>query len=123
MDDKKLKQIYPPHEPDRRGDYSTSESFDRIGLMEAVYGDVVLRGRNGDRDHIIPLTSAVSKYYDTMKAVKGYARNGVRGWDTLMDIAKDLKVRIFEAVEQRKKLGFEIPPNVATFVETEKKNW
>jgi len=32
-----------------------------------------------------------------------YARNGVAGWDTMMDIAKDFRAKILEAANQRRK--------------------
>jgi hypothetical protein len=95
--------------------HSSVQSFNGIGLLEAVNGNIVLRGRNGQRDVIFTLERAVEKYHDTVATVHQYARYGIRGWDTLKDIADDFKVRICEAVEQRRKMQLEIPANAAEF--------
>ena len=97
------------------GLHESVQSFNGIGLLEAINGNIVLRGRNGQRDVIFPLEKAVEKYKDTMLTVNQYARYGVRGWDTLLDIANDFKVRICEAVKQRRSMNMEVPENAATF--------
>lgn len=78
-------------------------SFNGIGLLEAIAGDVVLRGRNGQRDVLFPLERAVRRYFEWMDLTMAYARNGVAGWDTMMDIAKDFRAKILEAANQRRK--------------------
>ena len=85
-------------------------SFTGIGCLEAVSGDVVLRGRNGQRDVLFPLERAAQRYFEWMDLVAAYARNGVAGWDEAYDIAKDFRAKICEAVAQRKKLEFPVPP-------------
>ena len=84
-------------------------SFDGFKVFEANCGDIILRGRNGQRDVLFPLDRAVQKYIDWMELVYAYARGGVAGWDTMMDIAKEFKARIEEAVGQRKKLNRPVP--------------
>lgn len=71
-----------------------------------------MRGRNGQRDVIIKLEDAVEKYFHTMEMVHRYALYGVRGWDTLKDIADDLKARILEAAHQRRELQIPVPESV-----------
>ena len=108
-----------PEDPSS-GMYSPSQSFNKIGLMEAMHGDIILRGREGGRDHLIVLEKAVEKYYDSVRAVLNYCKHGVRGWDTLKDITDDLKARIFEAIAQRRKLGRPIAAIVLKFEQVEK---
>lgn len=96
-------------------------SFDGIGCLEACNGDVVLRGRNGQRDIIFPLNKAVQKYFDWMAMVHSYALHAVSGWDQMMDIAQDFKAKICEAVAQRKKEGLEVPPEAEKFVASQVK--
>ena len=88
-------------------------SFSGIGCLESISGDIILRGRNGQRDVLFPLERAAERYFEWMDLTAAYARNGVKGWDEMMDIAKDFKAKICEAVEQRKKLEFPIPPAAA----------
>lgn len=97
----------------------STQTFGGIGILEAVNGDIVLRGRNGQRDVIFPLSKAVEKYHDTQLTVAHYCRYGIRGWDTLADIAKDFRVRILEACEQRRKLHITIPKSVLDFEQQE----
>ena len=99
------------------GLHSSVQSFYGIGLLEARGGDIILRGRNGQRDVLFPLEKAVTKYEDTLALVHRYALYGVRGWDTLKEIADDFKARICEAVEQRRKLNLSIPKEAEVFVE------
>jgi len=84
-------------------------SFDGIKYLEALNGNIVLRGRNGQRDVIFTLEKATAKYLSWMDMVYQYAKLGVKGWDTMMDIGKDFKARICEAVYQRKKMGLKVP--------------
>lgn len=90
-------------------------SFNGIKYLEACNGDILIRGQHGLRDHIIPLRKAVGKYFEWMDLTYAYCRAGVQGWDEMMDIAKDLKARIFEAVAQRKQLQEPIPDDVSEF--------
>lgn len=98
-----------------KGLHDSVQSFNGIKLLEAINGNIVLRGRNGQRDVIFPLEKAVEKYNDTMMTVSHYARYGVRGWDTLKDIADDFKARICEAVKQRRSMRLEVPQNALIF--------
>lgn len=100
-----------------QGLHNSVQTFDAIGILHAVDGNIVLRGRNGQRDKIFRLEDAVEKYNDTMALVQRYARYGVRGWDTLKDIADDFKVRIKEAAEQRIKMHLPVPESARVFVE------
>lgn len=101
------------------GLHNSVQSFDGIGLLEAVNGNIVLRGRNGQRDVIFPLEKAVEKYYHTVDVVHKYALYGVRGWDTLKDIADDFKAKIKEACAQRRKLQEDIPASAQLFEQTD----
>ena len=84
-------------------------TFDGIKCLEALNGNIVLRGRNGQRDVIFTLEKATAKYLAWMDMVYQYAKLGIKGWDTMMDIGTDFKARICEAVAQRKKMGLKVP--------------
>lgn len=99
------------------GLHNSVQSFDAIGILQAVDGNIVLRGRNGQRDKIFRLEDAVEKYNDTMALVRRYALYGVRGWDELAEIAEDFKVRIKEAAEQRIKMHLPVPESAKVFLE------
>ena len=87
-------------------------SFNGIGCLEAVAGDVVLRGRNGQRDVLFPLERAVHRYFEWMDLTMAYCKNGIANWDQMLDIAKDFHAKILEAAEQRRKEGREVPADV-----------
>lgn len=90
-------------------------SFDGIAHMEAISGDIILRGRNGQRDVLFPLEKAVRKYFDWMDMVHLYASRGIKNWTEMMDIAQDFKARICEAVEQRKQMQMDVPKEALQF--------
>ena len=93
-------------------------SFDGIAHMEAISGDIILRGRGGQRDVLFPLEKAVCKYFDWMDMVYLYASRGINGWTEMMDIAQDFKARICEAVEQRKQMQMDVPKEALQFATT-----
>ena len=111
------KEDQKPHRDVYQGLHNSVQTFDKIGLFQAIDGNIVLRGRNGQRDKIFRLEDAVEKYNDTVALAQRYARYGVRGWDTLMDIAKDFKAYLKEAVKQREHLGIPIPESAKVFIE------
>jgi hypothetical protein len=87
-------------------------SFNGIGCLESCAGDVILRGRNGQRDVLFPLEKAVQRYFEWMDLIAVYARNGINGWQEAMDIAKDFRAKILEAAQQRRNEGRPVPPDV-----------
>lgn len=93
----------------------STQTFGAIGLLEAVQGDVILRGRHGERDHLYPLPKAIawSRNADTMTL--SMLKHGVKGWDTMKDISDDLRAKILEAINQRRALGRPIPPAAIRF--------
>lgn len=98
----------------------STQTFPGIGLLEAREGDVILRGRNGLRDYLYPLEKAIRRYYETKRMVAAMAKNGIRGWDTLMDIQKEMLASILEAFDQRELLGRPCSQTVRAFVEKER---
>ena len=90
-------------------------SFDGIKHLEAISGDIILRGRGGQRDVLFPLEKAVRKYFDWMDMVHLYASRAINGWPEMMDIAQDFKARICEAVEQRKQMQMDVPKEALQF--------
>jgi len=99
------------------GLHESTQTFGKIGLVEAVNGNVVLRGREGERDHLYPIGKALKRYHETVKMYTSMARHGIRGWDTMVDIANELKAAICEAVGQRKSLNLDTPADVLSFVD------
>lgn len=91
---------------------SAHMSFSGIGCLEAISGDVVLRGRNGQRDVLFPLERAVQRYFEWMDLTMAYARNGINGWQEAYDIAKDFRAKIIEAANQRRHDGRDVPTDV-----------
>lgn len=107
-------------EEPRNKEYEQPQSFDKVGLLEVRGGDVVLRARNGERDHLYPLHRAVDRYEALIRTMYALLRNGVRGWDTLKDICEDMRAKILEAIEYRR--SHNIPcdePIVLAFYERE----
>ena len=101
------------HDPNEKR--SRSHEFPGIGLLEMRGGEIILRGRNGQRDVLFPLARAVRKYHDTLATVNAMARRAEPGWDTLMEIAQDFKARIIEAVKYRMDKNEPIPKEAAEF--------
>lgn len=95
--------------------YEHSQNFNKIGFLEAVNGDLVLRGRDGERDHLYPLDKAIRRYDETCNMITAMLRSGLRGWDTLMDIAYDFEAKILEAVRQRRSMNIPTEQAVLEF--------
>ena len=114
-DDSRLVKKDAPKET-YHGLQESTQTFPAIGMFEVSGGDVILRGRNGERDHLYPLHKAYARWKDTEHAIMAMAKHAIRGWDTLMDINRDFKAKIIEAVEQRRKLNRPIPKEVLDFV-------
>lgn len=109
--------------PEKYEGFGTSTQYFRhIGFLEVLCGDLVLRGRHGERDHLYPLDKAIARYVDTMRFCMKMARSGIKGWDVLKDICDDFKAKILEAVEQRRKLNRDIPQLALLFEQKYKKN-
>ena len=102
-------------EPEQEKPYSSSQDFSKIGLLEARCGDVILCGRNGERDHVYPIIRAIDMFNKTSKHIYALAKNGIRGWDTLLDINKELKMVILEAIRQRRTVNRECPKEALDF--------
>jgi len=88
----------------------STQTFDAVGLLEAVQGDVVLRGRHGERDHLYPLPRAIAWSRNADDIALRMCRFGIKGWDTMKDIADDLRAKVLEAIRQRRALGRPVPP-------------
>lgn len=103
------------------GLHNSTQTFGSIGLLEAVCGDVVLRGRHGERDHLYDLDKAIKRYDETSQMVAAMARHAIRGWDTLMDICKSMEAVICEAIRQRESLGRPVDERHRDFLEKHRK--
>lgn len=94
---------------------SSAQSYSKIGWFDVKNGDVVLRGRHGERDHIYPLHAAITRYEESQQMLFAQVRNGIRGWDTFADVIKDMRAKILEAIEQRRHLNLPIPQEALKF--------
>lgn len=93
----------------------TAQSFNKFGLFEAINGNLVLRGRHGERDHIYPLERAVKKYEEQKRYAYKMWRIAMPGWDDMEEINKDFKFNILEAIKQRRSLNMPIPVEAIQF--------
>lgn len=91
------------------------QKMDKLGMLEAVNGNVVLRGRHGERDHIYPLEKAIRKYYDTRHYAIKMMQTGFPNWDVMMDLNREFKFMILEALKQRRKENIPIPQILLDF--------
>ena len=104
-----------PAEPTYESVGDAHFTFRKIGMFEAKGGDVILRGRHGERDHLIPLDSALSMYYSRIAYMNKVAQYNVLAGGELKDICDEFRARICEAVDQRKKENREVPQEVQRF--------
>jgi hypothetical protein len=88
---------------------ASSSSFGKIGLLEAINGNIILRGRHGERDHLYPLEKALQKYDETAAYAAKMLMYGMPQWDEMMQINEEFKFRILEALNQRRSLNIETP--------------
>ena len=91
------------------------QNMNKLGMLEAVNGNVVLRGRHGERDHIYPLERAIAKYNDTLHYARKMMMTGFPNWDVMMDLNKEFKFMILEALKQRRKENMPIPQMLLDF--------
>lgn len=89
--------------------------FHRIGLFEAINGDIVIRGRAGERDHLCPLEKLPKMYEERHELMLAMCRAGQRGWDTVADMLDDYKAKILEAIAQRRSMNIDIPKEALDF--------
>lgn len=90
--------------------------FPNIRKLEHKGGNVFLRGKDM-RDHLIPLEHIPDKYDQTMAMAGRCLQAGAENWDVLVELAQELRARCAEAVEERKKMGKEIPIEAIQFLE------
>lgn len=98
-----------PEGSEVKKNHNGAQSFNKIGLFEAINGNIVLRGRHGERDHIYPLEKAIKQYHDTLYAAHKLMQNGFPNWEELVELNREFKFRILEALEQRRSLNIETP--------------
>lgn len=91
---------------------ASSSSFGKIGLFESINGNIVLRGRHGERDHIYPLEKALQKYDETAIYAARMLKYGLPQWDEMMQINEEFKFRILEALNQRRSMNMDTPKDL-----------
>lgn len=55
---------------------SSKQSFDKLARLEVFNGDLILRGRNGERDHVYPLHRASVRFWRMLHIYKYWMQNG-----------------------------------------------
>jgi|LSQX01.3.fsa_nt_gb hypothetical protein len=99
---------------DNKGRAPTS-SFGKIGALSAIDGNIVLRGRDGERDHVYSLHEAMDKYSLAAGKSRRMAMVGDIGFLTYTEIAEALKAYILEAIDQRRSYNYDISPRMLEF--------
>jgi len=89
---------------------------DLIGRLDVSGGDIILRGRNGERDHLYPPGRAMAMHRRLGRLVQRLVMYGVAGWDVFAELADEFGSKIMEAMEQRRKLGRELPEGSDKFI-------
>lgn len=81
---------------------ASKQRFDEIRRLQAINGDVVLRGKEGRRDKIFPLHLAVKRFSNWYKICKSWSEKGFKGQiEELKLVLEELGSKIIEAIVQR----------------------
>lgn len=78
------------------------QSFDKVGLFEVFNGDLILRGRHGERDHVYPIHRALERFWRQLDIYKYWQLNGFftqcQEWRYVL---QDFGHKVLEALAQR----------------------
>lgn len=99
----------------------SSQTFDGIGLIDVnpADGNLILRGRHGMRDRAVPVERALKWYTDAGRMAEAMLRNGVRGWDVLLEVRSEIKGKLLDSIRIRRKNNIPVP---AWLVELERRH-
>lgn len=87
----------------------SKQTFDGIRLVEAVNGNLVLRGRNGMRDMIYPLDKAWPMFFRMCEFYKKLYTLGTNVADEMRDVLYNFGRSMQQAIDQRKKFEEKLP--------------
>lgn len=116
-----------PDDPGKRkveaheGIEGSSQTFNGIGLIDVnpADGNLILRGRHGERDHVVPVERALKWYVDAGRMSDALFRNGAKGWDTLLELRSEIKGKLLDAIKIRRKNNIPVP---AWLIELERRH-
>ena len=84
---------------------NVSQGFGKIGYLAAEGGVLKLYGRNGERDHLYPLDTAVKRHAWVKHAATKMFKNGINGWQEMVEIEQDMRAKILECIKQRRSMN------------------
>ena len=126
ISDNDIKKELPDEQAARKvevheGIEGSSQTFNGIGLIDVnpADGNLILRGRHGERDHVVPVERALKWYVDAGKMSDAMFRNGVRGWDTLLELRSEIKGKLLDSIKIRRKNNIPVP---AWLIELERRH-
>lgn len=95
---------------------ASKQRFDQIRRLEAINGEVVLRGKEGRRDKVYPLMMAIKRFAKWYQiCMSWYAKGFTTQIDQLKLVLEQLGSKIIEAIVQRETGALSITP-VAPYV-------
>lgn len=113
-DDFRLKKQAPVYE----NLSASKQRFDEIRRLEAINGQVVLRGKEGRRDKIFPLALAIKRFSKWYVICKSWSEKGFKDQiDELKLVLEELGSKIVEAIVQRQTGTIAVTP-LPKFVDT-----
>lgn len=91
-------------------------AFTRVKRIEVRGGDVVIVSYH-ERDRLLTLEKIPKWFEDRQGLVNTLFAKGDRGWITLSEHMQDIAAKFCEAVKERERLGYDIPPEVREFAD------
>jgi len=92
---------------------SSKQSFPNVRLFEAINGNLVLRGQNGERDHIYPLAKACKMFFRMFDTYSYWMLHGfATQCDEMKPVLYELGRKIQEAVAERLAGKADPPPAI-----------
>ena len=91
------------------------QRFGKVGFLAAEGGVLKLYGRNGERDHLYPLDTAIRRHAWLLHVSGKMFKNGIAGWDEMTEIAEDIRAKILEAIRQRRSLNLSLTDEMLKF--------
>ena len=92
---------------------NAKQSFNGIKFIQALNGQVVIRGRQGQRDMLYPLHRAVKMFFRMGLFYQKLKKNAPAIVYQFKAVLKDFGAKILQAVKQRAAMNQPLPPGVS----------
>ena len=113
-----LKASQPVKEEVYQNLSASKQRFDQIRRLQAINGEVVLRGKQGRRDKVYPLALAIKRFSKWFVICRSWHEKGFTGQtQELKLVLQQLGAKIVEAIVQRQTGALSITP-MPPFVDT-----